>query len=84
MIRASDIDTIYVTGYGFPAWRGGPMFYADRVGLGLIYERIAAFQREFRRALDARAIARAPGARGRLVPGDSIAAEDGRRHAARS
>ena len=39
--RASDIDTIYVNGYGFPAWRGGPMFYADRVGLGAIYERIA-------------------------------------------
>ena len=32
-LRASDIDTIYVNGYGFPAWRGGPMFYADRVGL---------------------------------------------------
>ena len=47
VIRASDIDTIYVTGYGFPAWRGGPMFYADRVGLGTIYERIASFQREF-------------------------------------
>ena len=32
-LRASDIDVIYVNGYGFPAWRGGPMFYADRVGL---------------------------------------------------
>ena len=31
--RASDIDVIYVNGYGFPAWRGGPMFYADRLGL---------------------------------------------------
>ena len=47
VMRASDIDTIYVTGYGFPAWRGGPMFYADRVGLGAIYERIASFQREY-------------------------------------
>ena len=30
--RASDIDVIYLNGYGFPAWRGGPMFYADRTG----------------------------------------------------
>jgi 3-hydroxyacyl-CoA dehydrogenase len=44
--RASDIDVIYVNGYGFPAWRGGPMFYADRRGLASIYERILALQRE--------------------------------------
>jgi 3-hydroxyacyl-CoA dehydrogenase len=31
--RASDIDLVYLNGYGFPAWRGGPMFYADTVGL---------------------------------------------------
>jgi len=44
--RAADIDVIYLNGYGFPAWRGGPMFYADRVGLGKIYERISTFHRE--------------------------------------
>jgi 3-hydroxyacyl-CoA dehydrogenase len=44
--RALDIDIVYVNGYGFPAWRGGPMFYADRMGLSLIHERIAAFARE--------------------------------------
>jgi 3-hydroxyacyl-CoA dehydrogenase len=44
--RASDIDVIYVTGYGFPAWRGGPMFYADRVGLKTIHDRIVTFHRE--------------------------------------
>jgi 3-hydroxyacyl-CoA dehydrogenase len=32
-LRASDIDLVYLTGYGFPAARGGPMFYADTVGL---------------------------------------------------
>jgi 3-hydroxyacyl-CoA dehydrogenase len=32
-LRPSDIDVIYLAGYGFPAWRGGPMFYADTVGL---------------------------------------------------
>ena len=31
--KASDIDVVYLTGYGFPVWRGGPMFYADSVGL---------------------------------------------------
>ena len=44
--RASDIDVIYVNGYGFPAWRGGPMFYADRVGLPVVLERVTAFHRE--------------------------------------
>jgi 3-hydroxyacyl-CoA dehydrogenase len=32
-MRASDIDVVYLTGYGFPPWRGGPMCYADTVGL---------------------------------------------------
>ncbi len=31
--RSSDIDIVYLNGYGFPAWRGGPMFHADQVGL---------------------------------------------------
>jgi 3-hydroxyacyl-CoA dehydrogenase len=45
-LRAADIDVIYITGYGFPAWRGGPMFYADRVGLKKIYDRVSTFHRE--------------------------------------
>jgi 3-hydroxyacyl-CoA dehydrogenase len=45
--RASDIDVIYVNGYGFPAWRGGPMFFADRVGLRVIHDRIQRFHSEF-------------------------------------
>jgi 3-hydroxyacyl-CoA dehydrogenase len=39
-LRAADIDVIYVTGYGFPAYRGGPMWYADAVGLKNVYERV--------------------------------------------
>jgi 3-hydroxyacyl-CoA dehydrogenase len=31
--RSSDIDVVYLNGYGFPPWRGGPMFYADQLGL---------------------------------------------------
>jgi 3-hydroxyacyl-CoA dehydrogenase len=35
-MRASDIDMVYLSGYGFPVWRGGPMFYADTVGLSKV------------------------------------------------
>ena len=35
-LRASDIDIIYLTGYGFPLWRGGPMHYADHIGLAKV------------------------------------------------
>ena len=42
-LRASDIDVIYLTGYGFPAWRGGPMFYADTVGLDKVHADVARF-----------------------------------------
>ena len=42
-LRASDIDVIYLTGYGFPAWRGGPMFYADSIGLLNVVARIEEF-----------------------------------------
>jgi len=38
--RSGDIDVIWTTGYGFPRFRGGPMFYADSVGLKNVYERI--------------------------------------------
>ena len=44
--RASDIDVIYANGYGFPAWRGGPMFYADTLGLHRIHARIVQFAEE--------------------------------------
>ena len=44
--RAADIDVIYLTGYGFPAYRGGPMFYADTLGLRHVYDRVATFHRE--------------------------------------
>jgi 3-hydroxyacyl-CoA dehydrogenase len=39
--RSSDIDIVYVNGYGFPPWRGGPMFYADQVGLGEVARALA-------------------------------------------
>jgi 3-hydroxyacyl-CoA dehydrogenase len=45
-LRAADIDIIYLHGYGFPAHRGGPMWYADTVGLKHVYERILAFHNQ--------------------------------------
>ncbi|MEM0987653.1 MAG: 3-hydroxyacyl-CoA dehydrogenase NAD-binding domain-containing protein [Pseudomonadota bacterium] len=42
-LRASDIDVTYVYGYGFPVYRGGPMFYADLIGLPKVLEKIKAF-----------------------------------------
>jgi 3-hydroxyacyl-CoA dehydrogenase len=44
-LRAFDIDIIYLNGYGFPAYRGGPMWYADTVGLKKIYDRICEFHK---------------------------------------
>jgi 3-hydroxyacyl-CoA dehydrogenase len=43
-LRSVDIDIIYLTGYGFPAHRGGPMFYAGLVGLKKVYDRVCEFQ----------------------------------------
>lgn len=43
-LRAVDIDIIYLNGYGFPAHRGGPMWYADSVGLKKVYERVCDFE----------------------------------------
>ena len=42
-LRSGDIDTIYVNGYGFPVYKGGPMCYADERGLNEIYHRIREF-----------------------------------------
>jgi 3-hydroxyacyl-CoA dehydrogenase len=42
--RASDIDIVWLNGYGWPAYRGGPMFYADTVGLANVVAKLKAFQ----------------------------------------
>jgi len=46
-LRASDIDMVYLTGYGFPPYRGGPMFYADTVGLAKVLATIERFQKGY-------------------------------------
>ena len=46
-LRASDIDIVYLTGYGFPPYRGGPMFYAETVGLKNVYDSIVKFNQSY-------------------------------------
>jgi 3-hydroxyacyl-CoA dehydrogenase len=46
-IRAGDIDIVYVYGFGFPRYRGGPMFYADTVGLPTILGRVKEYRERF-------------------------------------
>jgi 3-hydroxyacyl-CoA dehydrogenase len=46
-LRASDIDMVYLTGYGFPPYRGGPMFYADTVGLKNVLASIEKFSKGY-------------------------------------
>ena len=45
-LRAVDIDIIYLNGYGFSAYRGGPMWFADTVGLKKVYDRVCDFHRQ--------------------------------------
>ena len=46
-IRASDIDIVWITGYGFPAYRGGPMHWADAIGLANVVEDLRAFETRY-------------------------------------
>jgi len=46
-LRASDIDMVYLSGYGFPLYRGGPMFYADTVGLPKVLAAIGTYARGY-------------------------------------
>ncbi|MBI2969153.1 MAG: enoyl-CoA hydratase/isomerase family protein [Gammaproteobacteria bacterium] len=45
--RAGDIDVIYANGYGFPRYRGGPMFFADTVGLKQVYDAIGRYRERY-------------------------------------
>jgi 3-hydroxyacyl-CoA dehydrogenase len=46
-IRAGDIDVVWTSGYGFPRYRGGPMFYAETIGLKKLHDGMLKYQREF-------------------------------------
>jgi len=45
-LRASDIDVMWLYGFGFPRWRGGPMFFADSVGLAKVYADVQGFHKQ--------------------------------------
>jgi 3-hydroxyacyl-CoA dehydrogenase len=45
--RASDIDIVWIYGYGWPVYRGGPMFYADTVGLKTVLDKLREFEAKF-------------------------------------
>ena len=45
--RASDVDLVWLAGYGFPRYRGGPLFYADRLGAKHVLERVLALRERF-------------------------------------
>jgi len=45
--RSSDIDVVWMNGYGFPRYRGGPMHYADSIGLAKVYESVCALEERF-------------------------------------
>ena len=46
-LRASDIDVVWTSGYGFPRFRGGPLYYADTIGLKTVYDGILTYQKKF-------------------------------------
>ena len=46
-LRPGDIDIVYVYGYGFPPHHGGPMWYADQIGVAAVYATIERFRNEF-------------------------------------
>jgi len=46
-LRASDIDVVFISGYGLPRYRGGPMFYADTVGIKNVYNGICKYRDRF-------------------------------------
>ena len=41
--RAADLDVVYINGYGFPIWRGGPMHHANAMGLDVVVEKLEKY-----------------------------------------
>ena len=68
-IRASDIDVIWIYGYGWPVYRGGPMFWADSVGLKAIRDRMREFGQRGAEGWEPAALLRRLAAGGKGLPG---------------
>lgn len=68
--RASDIDVVWQRGFGWPAWRGGPMYHADRLGAAWVLRRLGELQERFgERFRPAALLERLAREGGRFVPG---------------
>jgi 3-hydroxyacyl-CoA dehydrogenase len=70
-IRASDIDVVYVHGFGFPRHSGGPMFYADTVGLPTVLARVEEYRARFGDYWEPAPLLRRLVAEGRSFHGDA-------------
>ena len=46
-MRAADIDVVWTSGYGFPRWRGGPMHYAEAIGLKKVLDGLNKYKERF-------------------------------------
>ena len=46
-MRSSDVDVVWTAGYGFPRYRGGPLFYADSIGLETVLDGMLRYRRVF-------------------------------------
>jgi 3-hydroxyacyl-CoA dehydrogenase len=68
-LRASDIDVVWIAGYGWPGYRGGPMFYGDMVGLPTVLARMEAWEREIGPEFKPAALLRELAAAGRQFTG---------------
>lgn len=68
VIRPSDIDVVWQNGYGWPTWKGGPVYWADSIGPARIYQRLSALHQECGEAFrPARILQRLASNCGRLV-----------------
>ena len=76
-IRASDIDVIWINGYSWPKYRGGPMWHADNVGLDNVVAQMLRVQEGVRRPLGAGSIAREARRRRQALPGPLIKSPPG-------
>jgi 3-hydroxyacyl-CoA dehydrogenase len=68
-IRASDIDVVWQNGYGWPVYRGGPMFWGNQVGLAKVAERMREWEGQMGEAYKPAASLEALAAEGKKFPG---------------
>ncbi len=74
-IRPSDIDVVWENGYGWPVYRGGPMWYGDHVGLPKVLDKMKEFQAQMGDAFKPGAAAGEAGRRGQELRRPEVAAD---------